>query len=574
MKHLFYIIVCLLSVSCVQQHTSNVLLVQADSLMQTLADSALHILESIDPQRLETPGNHAYYALLLTQARDKNYVVQTDDSLIRMAVQYYDSIKDASMQAKAYFYLGCIYRDANQSGEAVKEYLTALPFAEKTRNAKLAGQIYHNAGYLYFIQNLMTEADSIFQLSEKTFIQLNDTTFWAEALSYQGQISIEKGEKYYPKAEQKLVEALKMTTVPKYRRIHSNVTASLSSLYSRMGEKEKCIQYAKLNISLLKDSARLHRAYLLLGDAYFKSKLYDSATIYINKSLSSPRYRIKTIAYARLAEIAKKQGDIKKSLDLTEKYTLYKDSIHLTQQSNNIINAEKEVEKQQYTDTLKQQHNKQSILIIVSIFLTGIIGIICILLRRYKSKTRDLEDHQSHLKQELAQLNDEIAEKEKSAILLQEQIEWHQANEKERKRLQQELEATNKERDALAKQQDALAKEALEYFRVYKKIEKILDSYEKYDESEEQLNEEDWKTLIAATNSRWDNIIMRISSQYNLSETEIQLCCMALANLSTTDIAYLIGCSKHTIYRREDDIFAKFGHTKERNTLSRILKKI
>ena len=50
--------------------------------MEEYPDSALHILESIETQQLSAQADRAYYALLLTQARDKNYIVQTDDSLI------------------------------------------------------------------------------------------------------------------------------------------------------------------------------------------------------------------------------------------------------------------------------------------------------------------------------------------------------------------------------------------------------------------------------------------------------------------------------------------------------------
>ena len=68
--------------------------------MEEYPDSALHILESIESQQLTVHADRAYYALLLTQARDKNYIVQTDDSLIRTAVQYYDSIGCKSIKKR------------------------------------------------------------------------------------------------------------------------------------------------------------------------------------------------------------------------------------------------------------------------------------------------------------------------------------------------------------------------------------------------------------------------------------------------------------------------------------------
>ena len=159
MKQGIYVTIWLISFlllnSCTRQHNHNILLVQADSLMEEYPDSALRILESVEPQQLKVQADKAYYALLLTQARDKNYIVQTDDSVIRIAIKHYDSAEYIPMQAKAYYYKGCIYRDANRCGDAIKEFLTAIPLAQKTENQRLLGLIYNNAGYLYYLQDLL-----------------------------------------------------------------------------------------------------------------------------------------------------------------------------------------------------------------------------------------------------------------------------------------------------------------------------------------------------------------------------------------------------------------------------------
>ena len=50
--------------------------------METYPDSALSILESITyPQKMPR-ADRALYALLLTQARHKNYIALEDDSLL------------------------------------------------------------------------------------------------------------------------------------------------------------------------------------------------------------------------------------------------------------------------------------------------------------------------------------------------------------------------------------------------------------------------------------------------------------------------------------------------------------
>ncbi|WP_370794968.1 tetratricopeptide repeat protein [Bacteroides stercorirosoris] len=560
-KRVFHIwLTMLLSLaSCTQYHSPNVLLMQADSLMEAYPDSALRILENVEPQQLKTPANQAYYALLLTQARDKNYIVQTDDSLIRIAVQYYDSIGEVAMQAKAHYYKGCIYRDANLCGEAVQEYLTAIPLAKKTENQKLLGLIYNHAGYLYYLQNLVEQADSIYQLAEKLAIQRNDTSLWAEALTYQGKINIEKGMPYYPKAEEKLLEAFAMTSTLRYKRVQANIASSLSSLYSRMEQKEKAIQYAKLNISLREDTTQCYTAFLLLGDAYFKIGKYDSATIYINKSLLTTRYGTKASAYMRLAEIAQIQGDLEKSLTLTNKYTLYLDSLHAAQQSNDILNAEKKVAEQQYTNTLSYDRHKQLILITASAILIFIIIIGCIILNKHRKKAHGLEQRQSHLKQEQQELQErylqvrnELRKKDTVIAALQQGISLLQADEEKKQQLQQELNAFQQERNALAK-------EVFEHSKVSAKMERIINSYKTCDKSDEQLSEEDWKCLIAETDMRWNKVITRLSAQYKLSKTEIHLCSLFLTDFPIANLAYIIQLTRNTIYRKEREIKKKIG---------------
>lgn len=71
------------SLSSCSSSVKSPLLLSADSLMEIYPDSALSILESISsPQKLPC-ADRALYALLLTQARHKNYIALGDDSLIK-----------------------------------------------------------------------------------------------------------------------------------------------------------------------------------------------------------------------------------------------------------------------------------------------------------------------------------------------------------------------------------------------------------------------------------------------------------------------------------------------------------
>lgn len=83
----FFLVILLLSyillgTSCYKRKSSLSLLSTVETLISTRPDSALFLLRSFHNNSDEI-SEIANYALLLTQAEDKNYILHTDDSLIK-----------------------------------------------------------------------------------------------------------------------------------------------------------------------------------------------------------------------------------------------------------------------------------------------------------------------------------------------------------------------------------------------------------------------------------------------------------------------------------------------------------
>lgn len=74
----------------------------ADDLMEKHPDSALQILDSIDLQHF-TREDTDYYALLFTQAKIKNNMVVSNDTLIRRARNAYKTEKNFKLNLRAFF---------------------------------------------------------------------------------------------------------------------------------------------------------------------------------------------------------------------------------------------------------------------------------------------------------------------------------------------------------------------------------------------------------------------------------------------------------------------------------------
>ena len=161
-----YGIIFLFLTSCLSP-TDRVIpsLLHADSLIEVgCADSALSILEGVNLAELSTIQSRAKYALLLTQAKDKNYITHTDDSLIRVAVDYYDTSDDITLRAKAHYYLGRVCQDRGDIEGTVREFLVAMPLAEKVDNYDLNILLKSNLGLLFWQHGLQEEADSLYEI--------------------------------------------------------------------------------------------------------------------------------------------------------------------------------------------------------------------------------------------------------------------------------------------------------------------------------------------------------------------------------------------------------------------------
>ena len=560
--------------SCTIRQDYNQQLLKADSLMQLRPDSALNILKSISPEKLSTRADNAYYALLLTQAQDKNFVVQKDDSLIQIAVHYYDSIGDTKMQAKAHYYWGCVYRDMNQQAEAIREFFIAAPLTEKSKEKRQLGLIYNNIGCIYNIQEFNEKADSIYQLVEVIAEELKDTILWVEALSKQGSIALAEGNNYFPIVEQKLSDAFRIADKVGHNGLKADISASLSHLYSRMNLGEKALYYAKLNLSLRRDATRAYRTFLILGDAYYKCGQYDSATFYLNKSLIGKDYGRKADAYMRLADIAMIQGDNALSIELERSSSAYKDSLYQLRRrvvTNKIIKAETDAQtmlQKLYYKGLLNTYLYGFILITIII-----IAIALIIYKLYQRKNDSLQKDKLQLEKVNQTLNlyytnlqTDINQKDLEIVNLREELASHQVNEKQRKKLQAEL-------DEMVLKRKALAKEAFLHSPLYEKMQAIIKDYQDQDTSDKEISDQEWQEFVAEMDVEWNNAITELCAKYQLSKEELHLVCLSLVEFPFSHLEYLLHLSRATLYRKRNALLKRID-TKQDREFEEILQKI
>ena len=365
--------------SCSSPSVKNPLLLCADSLMEIYPDSALSILESITyPQKMPR-ADRAFYALLLTQARHKNYIALEDDSLIKSAVDYYGDKKKSLRAAKAHYYWGATYREMGYTSFAVEEYLTAIRLMP-VRNEFLA-MIYDNLADCY-------EKDELFDIAIEAYRQ-----------AY--QILRGGSQQIYPLrgiARMCLLQNKKDSALVYYQQAldcalveqdSSLIGALYHDLAMAYNEKKDYIQADKYVSKAIKIQGQdavnvcLSKAQIMLN----LNKL-DSASYFYSKNVDQLDIYGKAVYYDGMYQIAKKRGEWKTATENIDAYKILYDSIQFIT-DNEELNRLMDKHQLEEHKRLLSEHTKMLIFsLITAFFLLMIICVFCFMWNDRKRKKR------------------------------------------------------------------------------------------------------------------------------------------------------------------------------------------
>ena len=117
--------------------------------MEDHPDSAYSLLQTIDSDALRTRGGRARYALLYTQAQDKNYIDETCDSLISIATDYYQHHGDVRNRFLSYYYKGRIHYNDGDYLNAMLNYFEVETLVPDLQDDYYAGLLYSQLGSIY-----------------------------------------------------------------------------------------------------------------------------------------------------------------------------------------------------------------------------------------------------------------------------------------------------------------------------------------------------------------------------------------------------------------------------------------
>lgn len=130
-------------------HQPDPRLLEADALIDEHPDSALRLLEGLDMPEDAPEKDRATYTMLLTHARYKNFIDEDNDSMIRMAADYFTRHNDIGNAARSLYILGMVQMNTGRLGDAAVSFRKGLDMARENNYYMWEGQCARGLFMLY-----------------------------------------------------------------------------------------------------------------------------------------------------------------------------------------------------------------------------------------------------------------------------------------------------------------------------------------------------------------------------------------------------------------------------------------
>lgn len=122
---------------------------EIESFAASNPDSARRALESIDPSFLNTRRLRAQHALMLSTALNRCKIKVPNDSLINVAVDYYERFGPRKEKFLSYYYQGRVYEDLECYKQAMESYVAAESILSNDISLRYWTSLYLHKGLLY-----------------------------------------------------------------------------------------------------------------------------------------------------------------------------------------------------------------------------------------------------------------------------------------------------------------------------------------------------------------------------------------------------------------------------------------
>lgn len=529
----------------------NPVIEQQLAIVENLSlDSSYNFLKSIRIEDISQPKAKADYALLYTEVCFKKMLPVTSDSLIDIALNYYQTNEESAKLAKAYYYKGKILGTSDSIQKATQFLLKAEQDALKANDERLLGLVYSALGTVYIKQFIPDKALAYFRKARQKFILTKDSlnaiySLGGLARSYWNLNQSDSSLYFYLKAKSEATQ----------RNDKEYIVYINQCLIPFYLDKQE-IQKAK---DLVLDTYQENQDKFLyrygLADCFIKECRYDSAKYYLNQIMKdaslklSPKRRL--AVFYKIREMEVNSGNLKNAYDISLVCESLADSIFKTLQDANILKVEQKYRNEQLLNqnySLQLKTTQQAILLLIFFFLIVIIVFIAIFINKHRKRILGQSRQQQH--EYMALIESLNQERTSSQIDLMNRLNESIEKEKQLKKvLTKRLEIIKQLSDILYQYGGSDEEKPSTLFS--QKVKNLMDV--------NTLTQDTLSDLLEIVNENYFGIITFLKTNYSLSRNDLILCSFISSGFTPQEISIIYNISVDNVYIRCSRLAKKMG---------------
>ena len=510
---------------------------RAEALMTQAPDSALMLLEDLSKGALRGRENRAHFALLYSQALDKNYIDRSNDSIIRIAVDYYSTRKkEPEKLFLSYYYLGRVQQNAGNLTRAILSYGQAEELVAEIQDDYAIGLLYTQMGNLYHAVYDLPKSLDCFQKAYTHYEKADKELHKMYAKRDVGVLYMNM--KRFDIAEDCLIEVLNWAQTAMIWKLCGDCIESLCVIYIETADQQKLKQLYHRDIfkvcvgSLLESRIA---SYCDIGDNQTSAKLrLKTGWEFATNNTDSMNLLFDEYMYN------KSIGQYKDALAFHEQLFYAQDTLIRGVLQQPLLSAQRDYFKSQSElNELKLQHNKQEQIFASIILLIIMLGAVVFVRQRMKAKEQEI----NHYVEKVKDLEKDLSTKDhRLHVVSQNQSQMaEQVNQLFAKQygLINQLSATYYEMHAVKNEKEA----------VYKSVKKEIENFSN--------NKKTLQELENIVNQHKNNVMAVLREEFpEFSEMDFRLICYSIAGFSAKAISVFTGNSTTNIYTRKSRLKA------------------
>ncbi len=523
---LFFMMLSVL-VSCYQSHKRELDL--AYTLAESKPDSALAFLNRINQGKL-SDEDMAKYALTYYMAQDKSGLDVDNDSLIRIAYDWYGDHQDDSLYASSLYYMGKCFllNDSMEQAKACLEKSYSISDSLHHLNVKclaldkLIEVEEQLAPYkaLEYAKALVKMYESMPNVSiynkVAAHLRLGENFFYVDSLKQ----ALEEEKKAYRLAKQ--VDD---------RNLLSYVRQNLASSFEEMGEKDSCLYYARQAYDLT--AANRFSCLLTLASAYISVDSINQAFRLLKQATPKTAEDRYSVFYVQ-SQAAMKAQDYKSAKSFSDSAYHYLEDMYRTALQGKADYYKSFLKKESERAKMQGKAEMQRwVFSLMAILFFVVIIFVLYVYKSYKKQVKLRMEHEREVHLQKQQMQDKIHQEELSHKEVQLSVM----------------------RNYLQKKID-----------VVEKINSIAPNENKHI----VLSESDWDELEVFLDSVENLFVKRLKQKHpNLSKTDLRLMMLLRLKLSQKALASIYCISEKAIKQKlflyKDKVGIKNEHFSLRN---------